>query len=99
MKTDYYRFYSFAGKQASGGENRHSVLVRQYAPRHSASTGDKVISLDEYRTSPAGKRTTGPARPKRPGSGGKEKLLLALELLSCAALIAVAAAACAVFLL
>lgn len=108
MKTVYYNYYSFEGAKASGGEDRRAILVRECAPRRPAS-GDKVISLEDYRAKKAGlehpvdapweKLEPSGASDRRPAGRARETLLAALELAACGAIIAVAAVACAVFLL
>lgn len=104
MKTVYYNYYAFEGAKASGGEERRAVLVRQCAPRHGAPVENNVISLDDYRARRPSDQPEEPIwealdPPGEPRSDVKEKLMLALELACCAAIIAVAAVACAAFLL
>lgn len=107
MKTVCYNYYSFEGAKASGGEDRRAILVRECAPRRPAS-GDKVISLEDYRAKKAGleqpvdapwEKLEPCASDRRPAGRARETLLAALELAACGAIIAVAAVACAVFLL
>lgn len=110
METVYYTFYAPEEAKASGGEDRCGALVRRDAPRRYAPTANNVISLDDYRKRRAVRHVLGengpaageaPAReaPVRPHPRRGEKVLAALELLACVAIIAVAGVACAVFLL
>lgn len=116
METVYYNYYTIEGAKASGGEDRRSVLVREHGPRRRTSSGNNVISLEDYRTrhaAPSAEQATfavedpEEAEPSC-GRGAertaarsrrREKLLMGMELAACAAIIAVAAAACLVFLL
>lgn len=128
METVYYSYYACDHVKASGGEDRHAVLVRTAAPRRRAAGGNNVISLEDYRAAQAlraaeeqpeeaalpeldeapwarsGEETwavPGGACRRRSSarrSARLEKLLMGLDLAACAALIAVAAAVCAVFL-
>lgn len=110
METVYYNYYAFEEAKASGGEDRHAALVRGRAPRRRTAGGNNVISLEDYRAKQAALAAAEPeedqefscgggaARPT-PRSRGREWLLMGMELAACAAMIAVAAAACAAFLL
>lgn len=108
METVYYNYYSFEGTQASGGEDHHAILVRERPSRRQAPAGHKVISLEDYRAKhtlltaeePEGEPEHFDAPERTPRRAhGRESLLMNLELAACGALIALAVAACAVFLL
>lgn len=128
METAYYSYYACENIKASGGEDRHAVLVRTCAPRRRPAGGNNVISLEDYRAAQALRVPA--VQPEEDAaaeyedapwaqseeetpevSGGVcrrrnsarrsaryEKLLMGLDVAACAALIAVAAAVCAVFL-
>lgn len=109
METVYYKCFTYEGAKASGGEERRAVLVRERAPRRRASSGGKVICLEDYRARHAAPAAEEPEEAgvfrtrdvERPAarSRRRERLLMGMELAACAAIIAVAALACVVFLL
>jgi len=106
METVYYNYYAFEGAKVSGGEDRRAALVRERTPRRKAE--HKVISLEDYRARQAALAAEDSEEESPCGMGeertavrsrGREILLMGMELASCAVLIAVAAAACVIFLL
>lgn len=109
METVYYNFYSFENAKASGGEDHRAILVRGRTPQRRTAGGNKVISLEDYRARQAA--LTAEERSEElwaesvnhtptasPRASRWSRLLSALELAACGAMIAVAAVACVVFL-
>lgn len=97
METVYYNFYAFDEAKVSGGEDHRVISLEDYRARQAGREAEKLAgdSWDEAAFSdsvPAGRSAS------RNRSHLREKLLAGLELAACGAIIAVAVAACVVFL-